>query len=146
MNQTLMDAIWVNWVSELSLRSGMGSMAHRREGEGANVLWDGKRLSAKPWWSPLWAWHALHPFPTRAAGRWHRLSWLEQRCYLSLSRRERKTQRKIENGRLAVITARQPILGHRREELFRQWPASGVNSNSGCLRNKRAPVGFHTPP
>lgn len=64
----------------------------------------------------------------------------------TVKKREKRTQRKRENGRRAVITARQPILGRRREELFRRWPASGVNSKSGCLRNKRAPVGFHPPP
>ncbi len=95
------------------------------------------------------AWRALHPFPIRDAGCWP-TPQLKQRRYLSLSRRdpeesEKKHRGKRQRGRLAVITACQPFLGQRREGLFRRWPASEVNSKSGCLCNKKAPVGSHPP-
>lgn len=141
----------------------MGELSFRAQAEtrdGAQGPWRGvwRRWGAQGWWGVVrrtW-WsppgpdvHCIHsPQGTPAAGTVSPNLNKDaiSHCQDETQKREKRTQRERQSGRLAVITARQPFLGQRREGLFRRWPASEVNSKSGCLCNKRAPVGSHPPP
>lgn len=139
--------MWYGWIEFQSSGFNQGWGTGAIEGRVTEVMCLGMTSGCLP--KVMKSWRALHPFPTRDAGCWHSLTQLEQRHYLSLSRRdtvERGEAGKRQSRQLAVITARQPFLGQRREGLFWRWPVSKVNSESGCLCNKRAPVGSHPPP